>query len=321
MARPLRIAYEGALYHITSRGNERKAIFKDESDYLKFLDFLAELPKRYGVVIHGYVLMGNHYHLLAETPKGNITKAIHYLNAAYTGYFNRKYERAGHLFQGRYKGLVIEKERYLLSVSRYIHLNPVKARMVERPGGYQWSSYPEYTGKRKKSAWLTTEWVHGQFSKDESKARRLYRAFVDEGLTVKDNPFEDLKGGLILGSERFIDEIKKKVRLKAHREIPESRRLLKSISEEEVVAAVSDSFGTSEREMREPRHRGNEARKVCFYLLRRLTERSNEEIAGSFGIGYTAVSQAASRVRRDMEKNRAFKRKVEAIEGKLLSEE
>ncbi|MCL5023460.1 MAG: hypothetical protein M1497_08875 [Nitrospirae bacterium] len=216
---------------------------------------------------------------------------------------------------------MIEKERYLLSVSRYIHLNPVKARLVERSERFQWSSYPEYTGKGEKSGWLTTEWILGQFSKDEANSRRLYRTFVDEGLTVRENLFEDLKAGLILGSEQFVDEIRKRVRLKGHREIPESRRLLKNASEDEVITAVSDSFGVSEEEVRKRGRRGNEARKVCLYLLRRLTERNNEEIAKSFGIGYTAVSQAAARVKREMEKNRAFKRKVAAIEGRLLSNE
>jgi hypothetical protein len=176
-------------------------------------------------------------------------------------------------------------------------------------------------GKGNKSAWVSTEWILGQFSKDEAKARRLYRVFVDEGLSAKENPFEDLKAGLILGSEQFIDEVKKRVRVKRHREIPESRRLLRSISEDDVVAAVSDSFGITKEEIEGPRKRGNEARKACLYLLRRLTERSNEEIAGSFGIGYTGVSQAAARARREMEKNRIFKRKVEALENRLLSEE
>lgn len=118
MARPLRVEYDGALYHVTARGNERKPIYREEGDYQKFLDILSELPQRYGVIIHGYVLMGNHYHLLIETPLGNISRVMHYLNSNYTGYFNKKYKRVGHLFQGRYKGFVIEKERYLLSVSR-----------------------------------------------------------------------------------------------------------------------------------------------------------------------------------------------------------
>lgn len=173
MARPLRIEYIGALYHIAARGNEKNPIYKEEGDYEKFLKVLSELPQRYGVIIHGYILMVNHYHLLIETPKGNITKVMHYLNAAYSGYFNKKYKRVGHLFQGRYKGLLIEKERYLFSVSRYIHLNPVRALIVRRPEEHKWSSYPEYIGRSKGNGWLTCEWILGQYSSiTEMRLRR-----------------------------------------------------------------------------------------------------------------------------------------------------
>ncbi len=321
MARPLRIEYNGALYHITARGNERNPIYREEWDYQKFLDILAELPQRYGILIHGYVLMGNHYHLLIETPKGNITKVMHYLNATYTGYFNKKYGRVGHLFQGRYKGLLIEKERYLLSVSRYIHLNPVRAGISRRPEEYKWSSYPEYIGREKKNKWLTSEWILGRYSRDEAKARRLYKAFVDEGLTLRENPFEGLKAGLILGSEDFIDEIKKKIGLKKHREIPESRRLIGNIKYEDVITVVAKRFETGEQEIRKAGKRNNLARKICLYILRRLTDISNEDIAGYFGIGYTAVSQASSRLKKEMRKNKGLKKIVQEMEEELSSEE
>jgi len=131
MGRPLRIEYTGALYHITSRGNERKKIFLDDRDRKKFLAILEDYHDRYGILIHSYVLMDNHYHLILETPKGNLLKVMHGLNGGYTGYFNRKYGRSGHLFQGRYKGIMIEKDSYLIPLSRYVHLNPVRARVAE----------------------------------------------------------------------------------------------------------------------------------------------------------------------------------------------
>lgn len=321
MARPLRVEYDGALYHITARGNERKPIYREEGDYQKFLDILSELPQRYGVIVHGYVLMGNHYHLLIETPLGNITRVMHYLNSTYTGYFNRKYKRVGHLFQGRYKGFVIEKERYLLSVSRYIHLNPVRARMVKRPEDYRWSSYSEYIGRGKKNGWLGCDWILGQYSNEEARAKKLYKGFVEEGLGLKENPFEALKAGLILGSEGFIDEIKKKIKLKKHREIPEIRRLTRIIKYGDVIAAVAERLGISEQKIREVGRRNNAARKICLYLLRRLTDISNEEIGAYFGIGYTAVSQAASRLKMEMKENRKLKKVVKDMEIELLSEE
>lgn len=321
MARPLRIEYEGALYHITARGNERNPIYREEGDYHRFLELLSELPQRYGVLIHGYILMKNHYHFLIETPKGNIIKVMHYLNATYTGYFNKKYKRVGHLFQGRYKGFLIEKERYLLSVSRYIHLNPVRALIVKKPEEYRWSSYPAYIGRGKENKWLTCSWVLGQYSSDKGKARRQYNAYIGEGLTLKENPFKALKAGLILGSEDFVDRIKKKVELKEHREIPESRMLTRRIKYEDVITAVFKKFKINEEEIKKLGKRNNLARKISLYLLRRFTDMSNVEIAGYFGIGYTAVSQATSRVRIEMRENQRLRKTVEDIEKGLLSEE
>ncbi len=319
MARPLRIEYEGALYHITARGNEQNPIYREKGDYQKFLEILSELPQRYNVIIHGYVLMGNHYHLLIETPKGNITRVMHYLNATYTGYFNKKYKRIGHLFQGRYKGFLIEKERYLLSISRYLHLNPVRAGVVKRPEEYIWSSYPAYTGRRKEG-WLTCDWILGQYSRDEARAKRLYRAFINEGLTLRESPFDTLKAG-ILGSEGFIEEIKKKIKLKKHREIPESKRLASSIKYEDVIAAVIKRFRIRKQDIRESGRRNNLPRKIALYLLRRHTDTSNEELGRYFRIGYTAVSHAALRLKREMEKDKRLKRTVQEIEKELLSEE
>lgn len=265
--------------------------------------------------------MGNHYHLLIETPKGNITRAMHYLNTTYTGYFNRKYKRVGHLFQGRYKGFLIEKERYLLSVSRYIHLNPIRAKMVKRPEEYRWSSYSTYIGKGKKERWLTCDWILKQYSEDEVQAKRLYKAFVDKGLTSKENPFDGLKAGLILGSEDFISEIKKKLKLERHREIPESRKLVRDITYDKVISIVSRRLGVSEEEIKKVGGCDNKARQICLYLLRRLSDMRNEEIAGHFAVGYTAVSQAVSRLKREMEKNKKIKKTVEDIEKELLGEE
>jgi len=321
MSRPLRISYPGALYHITARGNEKNLIYREKEDYRKFLKILSDLPKRFSIVIYGYVLMGNHYHLLIETHKGNITKVMHYLNTVYTGYFNRKYHRVGHLFQGRYQGLLIEKDRYLLSVSRYIHLNPVRALMVKRPEEFNWSSYLQYIGKREREKWLNCNWILRRYSKDELKARRSYQAFVEEGLTLKKNPFHNLNSKPIVGSKSFIEETKRKIKLKKQREIPKSRRLAKRIKYEEVMAILTKRFRISEQKIREVERHDNLPRKICLYLLRKCTDISNEEIGRYFGIGYTAVSQVASQLKREMEKAKELKKMVYDIEMELLSEE
>jgi putative transposase len=144
MARPLRITYPDAFYHITSRGNEQKPVFKSRKDRIKFLEYLESATERYNAVIHAYCLMDNHYHLLLETPSGNLSRIMAHINGAYTAYFNRKRDRAGHLFQGRYKAIVVEADEYAKELSRYIHLNPVRAKIVELPEGYEWSSYIYY---------------------------------------------------------------------------------------------------------------------------------------------------------------------------------
>ena len=152
MARPLRITYPGAFYHVTSRGNEQKPVFKSIKDRTKFLEYLKSATERYSAVIHAYCLMDNHYHLLLETPSGNLSRIMAHINGAYTSYFNKKRDRAGHLFQGRYKAIVVEADEYAKELSRYIHLNPVRAGIVKMPEEYKWSNYCYYIHKRSASA-------------------------------------------------------------------------------------------------------------------------------------------------------------------------
>jgi putative transposase len=140
MARPLRINYKGAFHHITARGNERKRIFLSKADHDTFLTFLKDASRKYGIIIHCYVLIGNHYHLVIETPRGLLSRFMHDVNSGYTTYFNVKRKRAGHLFQGRYKSLLVDKDSYLLELSRYVHLNPCRAGITERPEDYPLSS-------------------------------------------------------------------------------------------------------------------------------------------------------------------------------------
>ncbi|NWF91748.1 MAG: transposase [Syntrophaceae bacterium] len=164
---------DAALYHITSRGNERKNIFLRDGNRVKFLQILEDYHDRYGILIHSYVLMDNHYDLVWETPKGNVLKVMHGINSSYAGYFNRRYGRSGHLFQGRYRGILVEKDAYLLLLSRYVHLNPVRAGVVRRPEQYPWSSYLGYIGKEKGSQWVEYAWVLSQFGKERKRAREI----------------------------------------------------------------------------------------------------------------------------------------------------
>jgi putative transposase len=170
MARPLRIIYPGAYYHVTSRGNEQKDIFKSQKDREKFLEYLESATERYQAVIHAYCLMSNHYHLLLETPAGNLPQIMRHINGAYTTYFNVKRKRAGHLFQGRYKAILIEFDEYAAELTCYIHLNPVRAGIVTSPEEYRWSSYRRYIGLETAPKWLKTETILENFGKKVAEA-------------------------------------------------------------------------------------------------------------------------------------------------------
>lgn len=218
MTRPLRIEYPGAVYHITSRGNEKKPVFKDDQDRENFLNTLQHVNKRYNWLCHAYCLMTNHYHLLIETPDGNLSLGMRQLNGVYTQLFNNRHQRTGHLFQGRFKGILIQKDSHLLAACRYVVLNPVRARMTEQPEQYKWSSYRATVGKEKPHSCLTTDWVLGQFSGKRVTAEKKYRQFVQWGIGEK-SIWLDVKGQVILGEDDFVESLVD--HLRKHKNIPE----------------------------------------------------------------------------------------------------
>ena len=203
MARPLRMEFPGAVYHLTSRGNARQKIFFGDADRELFLDTLTQVVSRYGWICHAYCLMANHYHLLVETPRGNLAIGMRQLNGIYTQSFNRRHKRAGHLLQGRYKAILVEKESYLLELCRYIVLNPARVKGGGEHAAWKWSSYRATAGQAKVPEVLSVDWVLGQFGKQRRTAQKRYREFVRDGLAKR--PWEDLKGQIYLGSEEFIE--------------------------------------------------------------------------------------------------------------------
>ncbi len=210
MTRPLRIVYPGAFYHITSRGNEKRAIFSDRRDRERFIGYLESATQRYDATIHAFCLMTNHYHLLLETPSGNLPQIMRHINGAYTTYFNVKQERAGHLFQGRYKAILVDADGYAKNLSRYIHLNPVRGNLVEKPEEYPWSSYRCYIDKQLSPQWLRRNFILAYFGNSESDAQKRYRTFVEFLLNKKyENPLKDTIGATLLGRPEFIDFIRK----------------------------------------------------------------------------------------------------------------
>lgn len=208
MARPLRIEYPGALYHVTTRGNAGNKIFRGDRDREYFLDLLGFIIERYHWLCHAWCLMDNHYHLVLETPEGNLSRGMRQLNGIYTQKYNWKHTRTGHIFQGRYKAILVDKETYLLELCRYVVLNPVRANIVKNPQDWKWSSYRSTTGKVKPPKWFTPDWILAQFSKRKRRAEMLYHQFIMEGVT-KETPWKNLKGQIFLGDKEFVEECKR----------------------------------------------------------------------------------------------------------------
>lgn len=207
MARPLRIEFPGALYHISSRGNKRENIFECDRDRTIFLEIFASVVERYRWLCYAYCLMSNHYHFLIEITDKNLSMGMRQLNGVYTQKFNKMHDKVGHLFQGRFKGILVEKENYLLELCRYIVLNPVRARIVRYPWQWKWSSCLATAGVVKVPKFLTLDWLLSQFDKDRKTAQESYKKFVMLGIE-KEAPWRDLRGRMILGREGFVEKIK-----------------------------------------------------------------------------------------------------------------
>ncbi len=279
MTRPLRLEYEGALYHITSRGNTRESIFLDDKDQARFLVLLGDAVKRYDWICHAYCLMSNHYHLLIETPDANLSRGMQFLNGVYTQWFNRRHQRVGHLLQGRFKGILVEKESHLLEVARYIVLNPVRAKMVRSVRDWPWSSYRATAGQTEVPELLTVSWILLQFDRDPARAVHAYRKFVRQGRGI--DVWDELRAGSFLGTGAFVDQLRPLLKEKPLD--PDYRRRERFVgrpSLEELFADVSDKTTRNERIY--------QAVRVHHYTLR--------EVGGFVGLLYSTISMIAKRV-------------------------
>ena len=237
MARPLRIVFPGAVYHVTSRGNNKNEIFKDTQDREDFLKILHQVNSRYNWLCHAYCLMDNHYHLLIETLDGNLSIGMRQLNGMFTQLFNKRHGNIGHLFQGRFTGILVQKDSHLLEVSRYIVLNPVRANLIKNPHQWKWSSYTATAGQQIKPPCLTVDWILGQLAPEIMKAEGLYRKFVRAGIRTE-SIWKDLRAQSILGEDSFVKRLKDHLRGKAAiPEISKSQRFINRPPLEKIFTA------------------------------------------------------------------------------------
>jgi len=314
MSRAPRIEFAGALYHVLTRGDRREAIFVDDKDRLKFLEYLEEGAARYGVLVHCYVLMGNHFHLVVTTPKANLSNWMHQLKTAYTVYFNRRHGMVGHLFQGRFKSIVVEAESYLLQLSRYLHLNPVgRAASVEgtleerreRLRNYTWSSYRGYAGLGKPKPFIDARAIEGVFKSFTGQEWNpiQYRRWVEEGLVKElDDPFEAVKWQQVLGDEDFLQQIKDRWSQKETkpRLYSQKRAWSAELGAEELLKKVGKHFGVKPTDILDRGKRNNAARGIAMVLCWDLSGMSHREISDLFGT--PSSNSVAQMIRRTKEK-------------------
>jgi REP element-mobilizing transposase RayT len=321
MSRPLRIEFPGAWYHVMNRGAAHRNVFTRNRHRSLFLDLLEDLLRMFQVELHAYCLMDNHYHLLMHTPKGNLQRAMRHLNGVYTQRHNRLERTDGPLFRGRYKAILVDADAYLLSVSRYIHLNPVEAGVVKIPSEYPWSSYPAYIGLAKRPAWLHT----GQSLRmiGQRRVQERYRAFVELGVDGETARFYAAKkASPILGGDAFRKQVLEDRR--GHCEVPEARRLRPAPGLPDIVDAVAEVYGVArETIMTASRGRGakNPARAMALYVSRKLAGAPLNEIAGYFGLRhYGSVSGVVSRVQQTLSSEPVVMRTVRRTD-KMINEQ
>lgn len=282
MARPLRIEFPGAVYHVTSRGNARQAIFIDDEDRGRFFNVLSIVVERFNWLCHAYCLMGNHYHLLIETLNGNLSKGMRELNGVYTQGFNRRHRQVGHLFQGRYKAIIVEKDNHLLSLCRYVVLNPVRVGLVKRPEQWRWSSYKATIGLGKRPSFLTVDWILSQFGGRKRVAMEKYKRFVMEGVD-KESPWETLRGQIFWGTDEFIQQLSGLLDEKGN--IEEVPRLQRYVAR----PLLSELF-------KGKKVKGRKAEDKAIYAAYVRYGYTMKEIAEHLGFHYATISRAIKQV-------------------------
>ena len=328
MARPLRIQFENAYYHVTCRGNARQEIFLNDSDRSAFVDLLERSGDIYQTEILAYVLMSNHFHLLVKTPLANLQEFMRHFNISYTSYHHWKHDRTGHLYQGRYKSFLVDADNYLREISRYIHLNPMRVRI--RSGmtldekrkylrNYRWSSYGGYILQLGKRGFLQVKEVLAYFGGDTEKGRKEYEDFVMEGLSGKiENPLERGTGHGIVGANEFIEKIRGQYIRSAVelRELPAVKKILAQVEPQRIIRLIGDVFGVKRGELLKKGYKGV-ARGVLMEMLYRYGGMNQREIGELMGIDYSAVSVMRKRLWALLDKDQKLAARIERMKKQL----
>jgi REP element-mobilizing transposase RayT len=276
MARPLRIEFPGGLYHVTSRGDRREDIYLDDGDRWQWLMLFGRVCARFDWRCHAYCLMGNHYHIVVETIQGNLSAGMRQLNGVYTQQHNRAHERVGHVFQGRFKAILVQRDSHLLQLTRYVVLNPVRAGMCDTPEQWRWSSYAATMARAPAPPWLQTSWLLAQFGGESQAARRAYADHVRTGIGLP-SVWDGLKSQLYLGDDAFAQQLGDQ--LQRQHAAPEFPRVQRTVAIPPLTHFVS---------MPTDRH----AAMASAYATRRY---SLKQIADAFGVHYATVSRAVGR--------------------------
>lgn len=271
----MRIELAGGLYHVTSRGDRREDIYSNNADRLAWLEVFGQVCERFNWVCHAWCQMTNHYHIVVETIEGNLSRGMRQLNGVYTQTFNRRHGRVGHVFQGRYKGILVEKDSYLLELARYVVLNPVRAGIVADAGQWPWSSYAAMVGKAPAPPWLQTDWILGQFGQDRAAAVQGYMDFVRAGMGLP-SLWKQVKGQVYLGSDAFLQQMQTFADKSNFSEIPRAQRRPLAKPLEFYRDTIAD-------------------RKAAMAAAYASGDYTMQQIADAFGVHYSTVSRAVKR--------------------------
>jgi len=321
MARPLRIQFPDAWYHIMNRGRRGKLIFREYFDYIRFVELLQDTFEMWNLRVAAYCLMPNHYHLLVQTPDANISRCMRHIDGVYTQHFNRRYDCDGQLFRGRFKSILIEVDQYLLHLVRYIHHNSLKAGLVDRIDKYPWSSHKGYLSCSDDWTWLYKDFLLSMLSNKKNEQIKSYRYFIskeDGDEEIVDQIIEKKRWPAILGSKDFIDLIREKFFLKnIDDEIPQSKELAPDV--DRIKSLICQVYKINERELlQSKRGVSNEPRNVAIYLTRRLTGDKLKQLAEHYGINkYSSVSSIIERMKASIAVDKKLRNLIENLHSVL----